>query len=500
MSPRQRARKRRPPQTRVETVQAPTGGLNAVDAVAAMPSTDAIVLDNFFPQPGDVELRNGYTRWATGLPGWVESLLAYNSDLGLRLFAVSGSGIYNVTSGGAVAAPIVGGLTSPELYSYVNFSTPGGDYLYAANGADNLLLYDYVGGWRNITNSSAPLAITGVTTTLLRDPAVWKNRLWWVESGSFRAWYLPLQSVAGAAKSLDLSSQFVKGGVLRRIFSLSMSTSSSTDDYICFLSSNGELLVYQGTDPAFPGTFSLVGSYLTGATCKRRCIFTLKGDTYIICTDGLLSVRELIIGGRDDPRASIAYKVSGALKDYAAKYKNNTGWCGTVHHVGNKLIINIPTASGYGSTLQYVMNTVNNAWCTFSGWGAAVFEVWNDELYFGGNGYVAKCDTGTTDDGAAIPGTIIPAYSQFGSPAQKMFKSAKVILSTDASSGNRYAGLSTDYSLNVTWTPSAVFNSVGWMTTPGVGVAGCLAIKDTVIANYHRIQSIQYTFEVGGAL
>jgi hypothetical protein len=36
------------------------------------------------------------------------------------------------------------------------------------------------------------------------------------------------------------------------------------------------------------------------------------------------------------------------------------------------------------------MNTINGSWWKFTGWSANCFELFGDELYYGGNGTVYK--------------------------------------------------------------------------------------------------------------
>ena len=97
----------------VVSIPAPVGGLNARDSVADMPPTDALLLDNLFPSPTSVGVRGGSTTWATGLPGPVNTLACFSSAGGTRkLFAASGTGIYDVTASGAVGSAAVSGLTS----------------------------------------------------------------------------------------------------------------------------------------------------------------------------------------------------------------------------------------------------------------------------------------------------------------------------------------------------------------------------------------------------
>ena len=123
------------------SLPAPTGGWNARDSLGDMDEKDAVSLINFFPRTTDVVLRNGHTQDTTGLPGQVESFIPYQGAATKKLFAASGTAIYNVTTGGAVGAAVVSGLTNARWES-INVATSGGNFAYAVNGLDKPLLYD----------------------------------------------------------------------------------------------------------------------------------------------------------------------------------------------------------------------------------------------------------------------------------------------------------------------------------------------------------------------
>lgn len=156
---------RRPPASRArkvvqsKMVVAPVGGINGINALADMPQTDAITLDNWFPRVSDVVTRSGFTSQATGMSGAVESLFAYRTST-QKLFAVASGSIYDVTSVGAVGAAVVTGRANSR-WQYTNFGTPGGRFLYAVNGADFPLLYDGT-TWLNV-RSGTGVAITSIT-------------------------------------------------------------------------------------------------------------------------------------------------------------------------------------------------------------------------------------------------------------------------------------------------------------------------------------------------
>lgn len=148
--------------TRSKTLSAPVGGWNALDSIAEMSPKDAVFLDNFFPRTTDVVMRKGAQDFAT-LPAGTEirSLMGYKPAAGAaKLFAGANNGVYEVTGGGAVAAPVVA-ATSGE-WQYVNTTTPGGAFLVACNGQDSSMIYDG-SQWIPHSPSGTPQTLTSLS-------------------------------------------------------------------------------------------------------------------------------------------------------------------------------------------------------------------------------------------------------------------------------------------------------------------------------------------------
>lgn len=509
---------------RTASVPAPVGGLNAVDSLAAMPPEDAVILDNFFPQPTYVQLRNGCLTYTQNLPGWVETLAPYNNKSGTeKIFGWSGTAVYDCSASGLVGAPVVTGLTNAQWES-VNVPTPSGAYLYAANGVDKPLNYDGT-TWVSVDAVSTP-AITGVTTTNLFCPQLWGSRLWFVEKNTTKAWYLPVQSVGGAATSFELAGQFSLGGYLAAIMTFSLSSTNSFDDYIGFLSSEGQLIVYQGTDPGSATTFARVGSYNSGKPIGRRCWFKYGADAIILSSEGLVSVSRLIAIGVQQTKDTVSYKIQQLINADIRNYSTIYGWQGVVHPFGNKIIINVPVANN-SKYHQYVMNTLTGAWCSYglvnaSAWNAACFCVSGDRLFFGFSTVTCQADIGTLDYALNfIFGTAEPAFSYFGTNREKRFTMARPVLLTD---GLVYPalGLNLDFSTNVPtgtptfaapsgsawdsalwdagiWSTNAVVQK-NWQTVYGVGFAAAIYIQ--IAAQNVNVQwlSTDFVLEDGGVL
>ena len=200
-----------------KNIPAPVGGWNTRDPIADMPAKDAVFLDNFFPRASDVMLRPGSLLLATlpadtepGSPHNVRSLLSYKAANGVaKLFAGANDGIYDVTAGGTIAA-ISSAATNAEWQS-VNISTAGGSFLWCCNGVDKSRYYNEA-AWTVLDDVSTP-ALTGVTSANITNVSLFKSRLFFTVKNSLSFWYLPVNSVAGAALEFPLGALFRRGMV-----------------------------------------------------------------------------------------------------------------------------------------------------------------------------------------------------------------------------------------------------------------------------------------------
>jgi hypothetical protein len=102
-------------------------------------------------------------------------------------------------------------------------------------------------------------AITGVTTTTLTQPTLFKNRMWFIQKDTLKAWYLPTSSIGGAAQVLDLSAVARLGGTLVSMAAWTIDAGYGVDDNLVFITDQGEVIVYRGTDPASASTWALIG-------------------------------------------------------------------------------------------------------------------------------------------------------------------------------------------------------------------------------------------------
>jgi hypothetical protein len=373
-----------------------------------MDPKEAIQMDNIFPGVQTVQIRKGSEDWATGAPTTIRGLMPYSGLLSNKLFATAATGIYDVTTQGAFGT-LVEACTDGNYFS-LNMATAGGNFLFAVNGVDSAKTYDGT-VW-------ATPAITVAVSSTWGYVSLHKKRIWAVQKNTMNLWYLPVDSIAGAATLFPVGSLFKKGGYVVATGSWSLDGGAGIDDVFVIVTSNGQLAIYQGVDPASSATWSLVGVFDVSEPVGNKPLLDYGGDLLYLGSNGLLPLSKLLQSVLLDRSQQISYNIDGAFLEAATAYAPNNGWQMITHEKANLLIVNIPVSQDQ-LAYQFVMNTITKAWCRFTGWNASVWASFNGNLYFAGGDTVLKAWTGTTDNDAPISGQVMQAYTALGSRQQK---------------------------------------------------------------------------------
>lgn len=495
---------------------APVGGLNARDAIANMKETEAPIMVNWFPTPSDVAVRNGYTDHATDLPAAVETLMPYAIGTTQELWGISNGDIYDVTASGAVGAAAVSGLSNSR-FQHINFGTAGGYFILAVNGQDKMQVYTGSVWYEDGTTTT----ITGVDSADIININNFKNRVWLIEANTLKAWYLPVSAIGGAANALDLSGLFKLGGYLVTMANWTIDNAAGVDDYAAFVTSEGEVALYKGTDPSSANTWALVGTFRIGKPIGYRCAIKAGADVLILTTDGAFPLSKALLTDRSQLQNAITDKITKLISADIRDYSTNFGWEAIIYPNTNKLIINVPTVES-SMSWQYVMNTITGAWTKFTGWNSFCWAILGDSLYFGGDEVVDIADTGNDDKGADIETDVQQAFSYFGSKGQqKRFTMARPIFMADGVV-NPAIVMNVDYQTRVPlgspsfsgggspfwdvapWDTSdwGVGDAIiqGWQSVTGVGYCGGLRVQTSTQGLNVRWQSSDIVYEKGGVL
>ena len=347
---------RRQQQSKSNIFPAPRRGLVRNDAYASPRGEGAEVLDNFFPTTQGARLRGGLLRRAN-VGAEVTHLAVYNSGALDRLFATTANSIFNVTNLSDVNTPPtadVTGLTSGD-FSSVQFTAGGGIFLVMVNGANDMRQFDGT-AWKTINATSTP-AFTGVDTSRLSQTWKFKNRLFFIERGTLSAWYLPVNSIAGAAAELPLGGVFQMGGSLLFGATWSLDSGSGLDDVCLFITTEGEVAVYQGTDPANAASWALVGVYQIGRPLGKNSWFKAGGDIAIATDDAIVPISVAV---KADKAAitgqSITFPIEELWRDTVNDRKGSGQFNSMIWYTETMLVIGVPSGPGddkFCLVLQY---------------------------------------------------------------------------------------------------------------------------------------------------
>jgi len=475
--------------SRARDIPVPTEGWDTETPIAQMSSLRAYVMDNWWPEPGYIEPRNGYGLHAdTEETNPVESLLVWNGPTAaIKMFAACGGSIWETTTS-TVSEDITG--LSNDRWQSVNIATTGGNFLWICNGADAPRYYD--------GTSWATTSITGITSTDIIYACLHKQRIWMVLKNSLVAAYLGLDSIDGAGTAFDLTAVFQKGGYLQAISTWTLDGGNGPDDYIAFITSRGEVAIYSGVTPATD--YTLVGVFEVGIPIGRRCVTEIGGDIAILTQSGVVSLSQTMVQDRAaQSRSALTKNIQSAINDAAALYSANFGWEMISYPKRTMFLVNTPAGTN-ADQYQFAMNVKHGAWCRFIGQEANCWALVGDDLYFGGNlGKVYQADVAAADYESYIETDLMCAFNYFGSrTSQKRFIMSRALITTDGTLTPNL-GMNTDFRKNVdvtaavtspetramwdiavwdidVWANETIYVN-DWINTPGIGYCGSLRMR-----------------------
>ena len=466
--------------------------------MASSPATDATVIGTYI-----VPAQTISTNVQTGIVAKLTTPVNHDLVTGDQVI-ISGciptayNGTYNIIK-----------ISNTE-FSYIMASAP-------ITGATTIGTYaTYQGGY------SINYAITGINSNKFIHVNLFKNRLYFTEEGSMRVWYLPVNSISGEAQPLEFGGIARNGGYIQAMATWTIDAGQGADDYAVFVTSMGEVIVYNGTDPESADTWALKGVWQLGYVFARRCFYKFAGDILLLTQDGLVPLAASLQSSRLDPRVNLTDKIYYAISQAATLYGINFGWQIAYYASENMLIINVPINSG---TQQFVMNTISKSWASFSGFNSQCWELSNDQMYFGATGYIGHFWNAYSDDGDNINAEVQQAYSYFDARGQlKRFTMIRPIFQTDNGIPSVLTGINVDFATqndlgtvsfnaqnaaigswdNAIWDESqwggALSITKSWQGVTGIGYSGGVAMKIASQGIDVHWASTDYVMERGGVL
>lgn len=381
------------------TFPSPTLGLVTAADLASQTSGAAMVLENWLPTLTGARIRGGSEKWGLAIDGGAfVSAFRYLYGPIEKLFMATAAGIYDMSAPALPPATTDKAVvaTSGEWCTFQH-TNAGTSYLVCLNGTDARLLYN------GSTWASTPAITFADATTManLNFGWVFKNREFFLKNGSLDAYYIGLNAVGGAASVFPLGGVMKKGGALLSGFSWSLESGDGPNEYCVFLSTEGEVAVYSGSDPSNASDFALVGIYQIARPLGKNAWIKSGGDVLIATVDGLTPLSQAF--QRDRQQLTLV-SASKQIDDLwrAAAGATGSGWTLTLWPEQNLVFVCFPSNPVLPDT-SFVFNTQTGKWSTVTNWQARCYSPHQKNFFFGStSGLAWHCDYTGTDDGMAF--------------------------------------------------------------------------------------------------
>lgn len=259
-------------------------------------------------------------------------------------------------------------------------------------------------------------ALTGIDTDDISYIWSYRSRIWMVEKDSLSAWYLAVDSIAGAATELPLGGIFPKGGSLLFGASWSIDDTSGLAAYNIFVSTEGEVAVYRGSNPGDADDWSLVGVYQIGRPLGKRAWIRGGGDIIVATDIGFVPLSQAV--SRDLAAlapVAVSYPIETAWNERVLRRTGD--WQCKIWPTGQSVFV-APSRTSSQRTETLVANARTGAWTLYTGWDISAMDVFRDRFYFGNpDGIVARGEASGADLGTPFTATCVLRFDDCKAPA-----------------------------------------------------------------------------------
>jgi len=421
-----------------------------------MGPNDCILAYNLIAAEYGVRSRLGSREWCTGITGaadnQIRSMLSFTGSAANgsenKLFAVTSTGIWDVTDSDASPTQVLAFASSAGDAGYgisTVMVTSAGHFLLYTDEVNGYHVYTQSSGtWAAISLGGGGTQVSGIDPTTFAFVFTFKERVWFVARNSASAWYLAAGSVYGAATEFPMGRKFEAGGDLRGLWSWTYDGGAGLDDSMVAISSGGDVLVWQLTDPTdaadtlLRGVWSLGGSPPAG----RRFVTKRGGDLAIVSRLGLLPISKLVLGSGSEDRSIYATaKIANLFNNLMLSKSAFKTWQILTHPEENALVITIPGSGNDDNTEQLAMSLANRSWwrwrdlkmfsaCVHEG---VFFFGSKDGVVYKSFGYIDGVTLADPNSFTSIQYKCISAFRNLGNGRQKQIQSMRpTILSESA--------------------------------------------------------------------
>jgi hypothetical protein len=282
---------------------------------------------------------------------------------------------------------------------------------------------------------------------------LYQQRLYFWQTNSTGFWFAGNQAITGALSFFDLSQFAPLGGNLIAAATFSHDGGNGVLDFIAFIMSSGNVLMYFGDDPSNINNFQLIGVYRLSPPVSPRAICNYGAEAFLTTFDDHVPLQQQLVAlknGALPPRSKVSTAVQAAVIANGAAF----GWQALYYPRGRRLIFNVPNPDGTFD--QHIQNTgmsyvdqltgiTTSPWCRFTNMNGACWGIYKNNLYFGtAGGLVFQADTGTLDNLGTVDAVGQQSWNTFRSGVRKRVTAARPVVEIFGTTSYRFQ-LAFDY-------------------------------------------------------
>jgi len=301
----------------------------------------------------------------------------------------------------------------------LNVDTSGG-----ATQASGVLLDPTTGMIKEIV--TAPPAATWIAPNNFQIVVSHMNRLFFADSSNLAVYYLPLQQKSGEVKFLPLNAVFRRGGHIRAMATWTTDGGAGMDDLLVIFSSNGECVVYGGTDP--DTNFALKGIFRFDSPMSKHAITQYGGELYVLISTGLVPL-SVMMKAETEQLGQSERNVTSTFLANAIAYRSDFGWQTFLNPSTGRMFCNQPQGAP-NRYRQMVRHMPKAVWTSWSAIPARCWSWIDPFVYFGDDaGSVYEMHPiHLNDNGQPIKVDVQMAWSDYKTAADKHFKAIKTYI------------------------------------------------------------------------
>lgn len=364
-------------------VPMPLSGMDAQMSSFEMSPQFAEEMLNAIPIGGEIHVREGFeTKWTVGA-SQDPTIMSYNF-LGTKSILTASANAFRGLSGNVLDT-----YAGADRWSWDTLS----NHLIAVNGTEVRNFDGTVFSTPAWTGDVPPTPWVGVCTH--------NERAYFWRAGSLDFWYGDgVGAIAGPATEFPLSNLGNISGEITTMASWTVDAGHGMNDVLVIITTEGDVVLYEGLDPSDPNDWRLTGRYKMPHPINSDRITQRFGtDLLILSTEGVVSLSAIMRSAEASAAQTFSARIDPELLGFT-QFPPDIGWDLALDPAGKMILVNVPSGDDF---IQYGYSLKNKAWFTMGGIDAACWVSHSGRLWFvRQDGAVCQFGDVHTDDGAYI--------------------------------------------------------------------------------------------------